>query len=697
MDGDVADNPAATETPVPVAPPPGDYHLHLSQRAEAFVRTRGGMVHEDALVGHVFGTAGSASLWRPLLKQVLATSDGLQLRSDGYWSLPETEALGETGLLVEFVALDVETTGLRPLHQRVIEIAAIRYRDGREVERIESLCNPDKRIPAYIVGLTGIGNEMVTEAPRFAELADEIVRFIGPGLIVGHNVGFDLSFVNAELKRLGRPALINERLDTLPLASKLVPGLRRPSLDKVAAALGLADQARSRHRAAADAALTAEAALRLAGLAAARGVADQDALRAFAAPVRRPRDGVGRGRATLDRGLLADIPKAPGVYLMRDAFGHVVYIGKAKCLRDRVSSYFSQPMGYTRKMDGLLESLTKIDVEVVGSELEALLLESNLIKRYQPRYNTALRSYEHYPFIRVNIGNAWPRITLAKTRKDDGARYFGPFRNKAGARKTVDLLGRVLPLRTCSRSFKDARSYGSPCIELDLGRCLGPCVGRADRDEYAQLVRDVVRFLDGHDDVIYDRLWRGLEDAAERLDFEKAGRLRKDLRDVQGVVAAQRRLREAAETQHLVLVLPSADPEAREVLLVASGRLWAQVRAFRRRGAADVAARLEGSWARLLDRGVSPVDCDSVDDANILNRWLYRHAGHPALLPILPPPAQPDWAAIAERVFALDDAQLAFATRDLDAEDEPDVDLVTVTDRVLTVDGVGDGAEVRFG
>jgi DNA polymerase III epsilon subunit family exonuclease len=650
----------------PVESDASERYAHLAQRAAAFVRGAGGAVPEDSLIAHVFGSMGSPALWRPLLRRFLENDDELSLRADGCWALAHFLAADDAPLMPDFVSVDVETTGLRPLHQRITEVALIRFIGGASVGRFESLCNPEKRIPAYVSKLTGITDAHVADAPRFVEIADEVTDFVGSSLLVGHNVGFDVSFLNAELKRLGRPPLINETLDTLGLATKLVPNLRKPSLDKIAQELGI-DPGR-RHRAGRDAELAGQIGLRLAERARQQGFDSLDALRAVGAGApRRPRDKVGRGRAVLDRSLLSDIPRLPGVYLMRDQFGHVIYVGKAKNLRDRVASYYSQPLGYTRKMDGLLESMATVDVEVVGSELEALLLESQLIKRYQPRYNTALRSFEHYPYIRVDVANPWPRVTLAKARKDDGARYFGPFRHKTAARKTVDVINQVVPLRTCPRSFKDARSYGSPCLQLDLGRCLGPCVGRADRDRYAGMVRDVVAFLDGREDVLHDRLLRALEGAAERLDFEAAARLRNDIQSVDAVVGAQKRLREAAETHTLLLVLPSVDPGVREVFLVVAGRPWARVRT-RTEEPSYLADRLARAWERVPVSGPPPVDHDSVDDANILNRWLYRNAGHPAIISLPRRPDQPDWTRIAIEALSLSDDDLQRSIGGVDGE-----------------------------
>jgi len=655
-----ADHAGAAEA---AGPPPGPGYANLARRAADFVRGQGGAAPEDALISHVFGGTGSATLWRPLLRQLLAPQDDLILRGDGYWSLASQAPVGGGRWLDDFVVLDVETTGLQPSRQRVIEVAALRFKDGLEVSRFESLCKPDRRVPKYVTQLTGITDVLLEEAPTFAEIVDGLLDQIGSCLIVGHNVGFDLSFLDAELRRLDRPALINERLDTLGLAVRLLPALRKPALAALARELGVMDTRRQEHRAGPDARLTGRVVLELETRARAQGVATFDRFRAIASPPpTKPRHEKTRHRPGLDRALLADIPRAPGVYLMHDAFDRVIYIGKAKNLRDRVGSYFSQPLGLTRKMDGLLESLARIEVEVVGSELEALLLESQLIRRHQPRYNTALRAFEHYPYIRVDVGNPWPRVTLAKSRKEDGSRYFGPFRSSAAARKTVDLLNRVLPLRTCSRSFRDARSYGSPCLELDLGRCLGPCVGKADRETYTALVHDLVAFLDGRDEVLYQRLWRGLEEAAERLDFERAAQLRGDLQRVNAVVAAQRQLREAAESDRLLVVLPSADPGAREVLLVANGRLWAQLRAPVADGPAPLAARLARAGDRLAAHGLPPIAHDSVDDANILGRWLREHEGHPAIIPVPPTPVA--WEEIAARVLALTDADLSQAVGD---------------------------------
>ena len=634
---------------------------NLIERALDFVRTKGGAVHEDLLTVHVFGNRGHVKMWRPLLRGSLEQCDDLSLRADGYWVLRDLERLpreGASPLLREFVAIDVETTGARPATQRVIEVAVFRFRDGEPVDRYVSFVNPGRRLSKMIVELTGIRDEDLADAPEFAGIADDLVAFIGASVIAGHNVSFDLGFLDAELRRAGRQALANDRIDTVGLAVKLMPGFRKPSLQRVANQLGL--KGRDKHRADIDAELCGQVAIRLIERAQGLGVPNIDIVKAIAnSAVVRPKDGLGRSRAALDRAMLADIPRRPGVYLMIDRYEHIIYVGKAKNLRERVSSYFAQPVGQTRKMDGLVEHLARIETVVVGSELEALLLESQLIRRYQPRYNTALRASERYPYIRIDLANPWPRMTVVRDRKDDGARYFGPYRNTSGARRTVEFLNDVLPLRTCSRTFRDAKSYGSPCIQLDLHKCLGPCTGKVPPAEYRSLANDVVTFLEGDESVLFDRLQAGLVAAADRLDFERAAKIRNSIASAHQVVEVQRQMNDATIHHTLLVVQPSAaGDDAIEIIVVCEGRRWAQVTASPR-DPSDATHRLARAWGRYRQHGVPPLDNSAVDETAILNRWIHQRPGHAALLPIAATmddriPDEIDWLNVANRALALD-------------------------------------------
>ncbi len=623
----------------------------LLERATEFVTSHPDGVQEDLLIGHIFGSSRSPGTWRPLFLGVMEHSTTLRKRFDGRWGFVKELPEKDGPLLVDrFVAIDVETTGLKPPGHRVIEIGLVRFVAGEQDAVFGSLCNPGQRVPAFITKLTGIRNEDVEDAPEFSHIAPEVIEFIGDDLLIGHNVGFDIRFINAELHRAGHPRLINDTLDTMLVAKRLIPGIRRLSLDKVATAVGLSS--RDVHRAVGDADLTGRALVNLSKVASDQGMSSLKELRGGLLRNDQPKDGVGRADALMDRAMLADIPSSPGVYVMRDETGRVIYVGKSKNLRDRVRSYFSQPLGYTRKMDGLAESVRSIRCEETGTELEALLLEAQLIRRYQPRFNRALRSHEQYPYIKVDVVSAWPRVTMCANPKDDGALYFGPYRSRSSAKKAVELLTELYPLRTCPRSFRSAASYGNPCIRHDLHKCPGPCVGKADREAYREMVHEIVDFLEGNDHTLLERIHSSLEVAAEAQEFETARRLRNAIQTLEGISGEWRGLRGLASRGDFALALPVAHAGHCKVLLVANGRIWSEVAIEREEISAQTLRRLDLAWNRREMARIGPVDRHNVDEHAILYRWIDRNPGHPAIIPLAGEPS-PDWLQVAKQASGL--------------------------------------------
>ena len=651
----------------------------LIRRAIEFLTEHGGRATKEQIVRHVFGSSASVELWSSLLQSVLANEPSLSLLADGRWALAGYSAPPTVSALGDFTALDVETTGLRPLTHRIIEVAAVRYRNGREVDSWVSFLNPDKALSATIINLTGIRDVDLEDAPRFRDIAGDLLAFLGDDLIVGHNVGFDIAFMSGELKRMARPGLRNDRFDTLAVANRLVPEVRRKSLGKLAMALGIPEG--RDHRAYDDAKRTAEVALRLVETAFEKGVRDPVSIRNLGAPMpRQSPDGTRPRRNVLDRSLLTGIPRSPGVYVMFDGYGHVIYVGKARNLRERVGSYFSQAIGYTRKMDGLLESLVSIETHQTGNELEALLLEAQLIRFYQPRYNTALRASENYPYIKINIANPWPRVALTKAVKDDGALYFGPYKSRGTAERVIEVINASLPLRTCTRSFRNARSYGKPCIKLDLGQCIGPCTGQVDRDAYRSLVRSAVAFLEGDPSALLGSLESEINRSIAANNPERTRKLRAGAQLANSVALEQQAISYAIEHHHLLLVQPGSVAGSRDVMLILRGIRWAQVRFDQNDSSYDLAVRLARAFDRFTVHPLVAIDHHSLDDALILNRWIRRQTGHPALLPFEPEDPDLDWHALAERVTRLDPADLEldlsseFRENDDETKPRPDRD-----------------------
>ncbi|MBV8856214.1 MAG: excinuclease ABC subunit UvrC [Acidobacteria bacterium] len=243
---------------------------------------------------------------------------------------------------------------------------------------------------------------------------------------------------------------------------------------------------------------------------------------------------------------LKNLPTAPGVYLHKDAAGKIIYVGKAKNLRNRVRSYFQSGRGHDRKTRELVKRITDLEFIVTDTEVEALVLESNLIKQHKPRYNVLLKDDKQYPHLKLTVSEAFPRVMITRRIQRDGALYFGPYLPAALARRTIDLINRTFQLRTCDIEI-DGR-LPRPCLEYHIKRCLGPCVKDLCKpDEYAEAVRDVRMFLEGKNRELADEYERRMQQASDEMRFEMAAKYR-DLRKTVLAVSEQQKM---AHTQDL--------------------------------------------------------------------------------------------------------------------------------------------------
>ncbi len=234
---------------------------------------------------------------------------------------------------------------------------------------------------------------------------------------------------------------------------------------------------------------------------------------------------------------LAALPARPGVYIMRNARGEVIYVGKAARLRDRVRSYFGSPHGLEPKTRALREQVDDFEYIVVSSPAEALLLEAALIKRHQPFFNIRLKDDKRYPYLKIDVQNPWPRVSITRRIEQDGARYFGPYASAGSVRATLDLTKKLFPWRSCTKEItgRDPR----PCLDYYIKRCIAPCTAYCTREEYDEVIQQVILFLEGKADDVLRRLRRQMEDAAERLEFERAAQLRDQLRAIERTVERQ--------------------------------------------------------------------------------------------------------------------------------------------------------------
>ncbi|NMB68187.1 MAG: excinuclease ABC subunit UvrC [Chloroflexi bacterium] len=238
------------------------------------------------------------------------------------------------------------------------------------------------------------------------------------------------------------------------------------------------------------------------------------------------------------RQILDTLPNKPGCYIMKNSAGEIIYVGKAINLRNRVRSYFHAPGDQDFKTRQLVKNITHIEWIVVGSELEALILEMNLIKKHRPRYNVRLKDDKRYPYIKVHWADAFPKVTVTRQMVNDGSRYFGPYTSVWAVHQTLDVLRRIFPYLTCDREItgQDARA----CLYYDIKLCAGPCIGRVNQAGYRQMIDDLCQFLDGRTEPIVARLRQEMEQAAEELKFERAAAIRDQISAIDRVVEKQK-------------------------------------------------------------------------------------------------------------------------------------------------------------
>ena len=265
------------------------------------------------------------------------------------------------------------------------------------------------------------------------------------------------------------------------------------------------------------------------------------------------------------------LPDNPGVYLLRDAEGTILYVGKAANLRHRVRSYFGTGQKLSPKLLKMVSRVADIDFYVTSSEQEALILELNLIKRHHPRYNVRLKDDKTFPYLKINLKEEWPRVHITRRLEQDGSRYFGPFASARSVRQTLKVVKGVFPFRYCTKKITGADSRA--CLEYHMGRCLGPCIGAVSRKEYAGVVKQVVMFLEGKQGRVARQIQDKMNRAAAALDFEKAALYRDQLQAIDRVVEGQRIATAVSGEQDVIAFSQDGDQAYVQVFFIRNNQL----------------------------------------------------------------------------------------------------------------------------
>src|SRR3954466_2772463 len=268
------------------------------------------------------------------------------------------------------------------------------------------------------------------------------------------------------------------------------------------------------------------------------------------------------------------IPDTPGSYQFKDKEGRVIYVGKAKSLRQRLSNYFQNPANLPPRTAGMVANAETVEWIQVRNDVEALMLEYSLIKQHRPRFNVRLRDDKSYPFMAVTMDDEWPRPMVMRGKRRKGVRYFGPYGHAYAIRETLDLLLRTFPVRTCSdNKFAHHQRQGRPCLLFHIEKCTGPCVGEIDKPAYDELVEELLEFLDGETDAIVKKLETGMRVASESLEYEKAARLRDRLTSVRKAIERQQMVAERSEDLDVIGIADDDLEAAMQVFFVRKGRV----------------------------------------------------------------------------------------------------------------------------
>jgi DNA polymerase III subunit epsilon len=515
-----------------------------------------------------------------------------------------------------FVVVDLETTGGSAQYDRVMEVAAIRVENGVITDRLECLVEPGVPIPPFVTRITGINAALVRGQPSFDALLPALRRLIDGAVVVAHNASFDCNFLMHAFRRAGLE-WEGDRLCTLRLARRLVPGLHSYRLDSLCAFLGFSFV--QRHRAGPDAEATLALLGHLLETAIGRGI---DSLSGLLQIQQQPVTSK-RRTGRVDEAQVASLPTTPGVYLLKDRHGQVVYVGKSVNVRQRVRTHL-RPSGTASnpgqpRLRRRLSNIADVEAIETQSELEALLLESKLVKRYLPEANSLLRDYHNYPFIKVDSADPHPRLEATRERPSDGTVYFGPFRRAAVVSSAVVFLNEQLGLRQCSGPLKPGQAA---CALLEMKKCLGPCVGAVSSAEYAAAVDLGLNVLQGRDTSVLERAAQRRDELGEQLRFEEAAELRDRIRDLEQVIGSQQRLAAFAD-RNVVLVTRDRQPDRARLLLIRGGRLVDEVSLPARATPSHVRHLLRRAYAGSPKAQVSR---DELDDLLILDAWSRRHS-----------------------------------------------------------------------
>lgn len=336
---------------------------------------------------------------------------------------------------------------------------------------------------------------------------------------------------------------------------------------------------------------------------------------------------------------LKKLPGKPGVYLMHDEKDAIIYVGKAISLKNRVRQYFQSSRNKGAKIEQMVTHISRFEYIVTDSELEALVLECNLIKEHRPKYNTMLMDDKTYPFIKVTVNEPFPGVMMARRMKKDKAKYFGPYTSAGAVKDTIELIRKLYHIRSCNRSLPKDIGKERPCLNYHIHQCYAPCQGYISREEYRKSIDEVVRFLNGNYDPILKELEEKMLDASENLEFEKAIEYRELLASVQKIAQKQKITDTAGDDRDIIAMASEGEDAVVQVFFIRGGRLIGRDHFYLKIAENDTKSEILSSFIKQFYAGTPYIPAElmlpeEIEDQEIIEEWLTTRREHKVRLRI---------------------------------------------------------------
>lgn len=325
------------------------------------------------------------------------------------------------------------------------------------------------------------------------------------------------------------------------------------------------------------------------------------------------------------------LPDKPGVYLMKNSLGEIIYVGKAKILKNRVRQYFQNSKSHGNKVKAMVKNIAEFEYIITDSEMEALILECNLIKKYEPRYNILLKDDKHYPFIKITTNEDFPRVFVTRTRAKDGAKYFGPYPDASAVYETLELIKKIFPIRTCRYAIKEDGQRIRPCLNYHIKLCTAPCAGNISREEYGKTIKKIIDLLNGKENEVLDDLKIRMGEAAEALDFERAALLRDKILAVEKIRERQKIILGNFENEDFINIYNDEEDWCAQVFFVREGKITGREHFVLDNSVFDEKAEIISDFIKSFYSGTAfipkSIYVSEASDIELLEEWLSSKKG----------------------------------------------------------------------